>query len=81
VNVASAWLLFVPALLYATPRWGLVGAWACFILHLVAMSALLELRVRGSRWLHEPVLKRVPAADREGALGPAGEAPRRGEAA
>jgi MATE family multidrug resistance protein len=56
VNVASAWLLFVPALLFATPRWGLVGAWACFILHLVAMSTLLELRVRGSKWLHEPVL-------------------------
>jgi MATE family multidrug resistance protein len=60
VNVTSAWLLFVPALFFATPRWGLVGAWSCFVLHLVAMSTLLELRVRGSRWLHEPVLQRLP---------------------
>ena len=63
VNVGSAWLLFVPALLWASPRWGLVGAWSCFILHLVAMSSLLELRVRGSRWLREPVLSRMPAAE------------------
>jgi MATE family multidrug resistance protein len=60
VNVASAWLLFVPALLFVTPRWGLVGAWACFILHLVAMSTLLLVRVRGDRWLHEPVLADLP---------------------
>jgi MATE family multidrug resistance protein len=63
VNVASAWLLFVPALLFAAPRWGLVGAWSCFILHVMVMATLLELRVRGDNWLREPVLRQVrPAA-------------------
>jgi MATE family multidrug resistance protein len=55
VNVASAWLLFVPALLIVTPRWGLVGAWSCFILHVFVMAFMLELRVRGDRWLRPPV--------------------------
>jgi len=59
VNICSAWLLFVPALLVITPRYGLVGAWACFILHLVAMATLLEIRVRGDRWLHRPVMEGV----------------------
>jgi MATE family multidrug resistance protein len=62
VNVASAWLLFVPALLFAAPRWGLVGAWSCFILHVMVMAAMLELRVRGDRWLHAPLLP-SPAPD------------------
>ena len=74
VNVCSAWLLFVPALLFATPRWGLVGAWACFILHVMVMAALLELRVRGDRWLHRPVLEGVAVAD--GPAAPAGMAGR-----
>lgn len=51
VNVGSAWLVFVPALFIVTPRFGLVGAWSCFILHLVVMAWLLQVRVRGSRWL------------------------------
>jgi MATE family multidrug resistance protein len=63
VNVASAWLLFVPALLFATPRWGLIGAWSCFILHVFVMAFFLELRVRGSRWLRPPMdLRSVPPA-------------------
>lgn len=51
VNVASAWLVFVPALLIVTPRFGLIGAWSCFILHVMIMASMLELRVRGRRWL------------------------------
>jgi MATE family multidrug resistance protein len=62
VNIGSAWLLFVPALLVVTPRWGLVGAWSCFILHVFAMAALLELRVRGSRWLRPPIHASAAAA-------------------
>ena len=54
INVLSAWLLFVPALLIVTPRFGLIGAWACFILHVFVMAVALELRVRGKRWLLEP---------------------------
>jgi MATE family multidrug resistance protein len=68
VNITSAWLLFVPALLLVAPRYGLVGAWACFILHLVAMATCLEIRVRGNRWLHRPVMEGVEiraAAERE----------------
>jgi multidrug resistance protein, MATE family len=64
VNVASAWLVFVPALLLVTPRWGLVGAWSCFILHVFVMAFLLELRVRGSRWLRRPVELRAGAERR-----------------
>jgi len=66
VNIASAWLLFVPALLLVTPRWGLVGAWSCFILHVFVMASLLELRVRGSRWLRSPVLRGGEAPQRAG---------------
>jgi MATE family multidrug resistance protein len=78
VNVASAWLLFVPALLIATPRWGLVGAWSCFILHVFTMAALLELRIRGSRWLKPPLLEREQARDDE--LAPRAEPTGRGVA-
>ncbi|HVR28404.1 MAG TPA: MATE family efflux transporter [Thermoanaerobaculia bacterium] len=62
VNVGSAWLVFVPALLLVTPRWGLVGAWSCFILHVFVIALLLELRVRGSRWLRPPVQARTSPA-------------------
>ena len=54
VNVLSAWLLFVPALLLVTPRYGLIGAWSCFILHVFVMALGVDIRVRGSRWLHRP---------------------------
>ena len=81
VNVASAWLLFVPALLLVAPRWGLVGAWSCFILHVMVMAILLELRFRGDRWLREPVLQRLPTAAPEGALATPAEMPGRGGAA
>lgn len=62
VNVGSAWLLFVPALLIVTPRYGLVGAWSCFVLHLLAMAALLEVRIRGDRWLKRPLHRRSALA-------------------
>jgi MATE family multidrug resistance protein len=81
VNVASAWLLFVPALLFATPRWGLIGAWSCFIIHVFVMASMLELRVRGQRWLHPPVLGQVAPGAAEPAFAAEVEAPERGEPA
>lgn len=58
VNLGSAWLLFVPATLWAAPRFGLVGAWSCLILHVGVMALALRLRVRGRSWLR-PALKSV----------------------
>ncbi|HVS13196.1 MAG TPA: MATE family efflux transporter [Thermoanaerobaculia bacterium] len=55
VTIGSAWLVFVPATLFATPRFGLVGAWWCLVIHVALMTALLELRYRGSRWVHSLV--------------------------
>ncbi len=52
VNIGSAWLVFVPATLWATPRFGVVGAWSCFVLHTGVMAALLAWRIRGGAWLH-----------------------------
>jgi MATE family multidrug resistance protein len=57
VNLGSAWLLFVPATVLVTPRFGLIGAWACLILHVFAMATLLVLRVRGSVWLKPPQVR------------------------
>lgn len=54
VNIGSAWLLFVPGLFILTPRFGLIGAWSCFVFHVVVMATLLELRIRGDRWLRKP---------------------------
>lgn len=51
VNVLSAWLLFVPATIFAIERWGVVGAWWCFFFHLLAMSAAYLWRFRGDAWL------------------------------
>ncbi len=79
VNIASAWLLFVPALLILTPRYGLIGAWSCFVVHVVVMALLLEWRIRGDRWLLKPqfdldeggatALDPVPLEDRVEAVG------------
>ena len=65
VNVGSAWLVFVPALLLVTPRFGLIGAWSCFILHVFVMATLLRLRIRGDRWLKQPQHRRPPSGARE----------------
>jgi len=54
VNIGSAWLVFVPALFIVTPRYGLVGSWSCLILHVFLMAFLLEIRIRGDRWLKRP---------------------------
>ena len=53
VNVGSAWLVFVPLTVWASSRWGLVGAWWCFVVHLTVMVFFLEIRYRGSRWIHD----------------------------
>ncbi len=63
VNVLSAWLLFVPGAWYAIGRWGLVGAWSCFLFHLMAMVAAYWWRFRGDTWLRGPLVRRAdPAA-------------------
>ena len=52
VNVGSAWLVFVPLTIWASARWGLVGAWWCFVVHLLVMVVFLEARYRGTKWIH-----------------------------
>lgn len=49
-NVGSAWLLFVPATLIAAPRYGVIGAWSCLILHLGTVALALYVRYTGSGW-------------------------------
>lgn len=70
VNIGSAWLVFVPATLFATPRFGLVGAWWCLVIHVALMTLLLEIRYRGSRWVHSLVDDASP-----GVVAPAAEEP------
>ena len=53
VNIGSSWLLFVPATIVAASRFGLIGAWWCMVAHYLLMSVLLDLRYRGSAWLHQ----------------------------
>ncbi|MEM1250117.1 MAG: MATE family efflux transporter, partial [Acidobacteriota bacterium] len=66
VTIASAWLIFVPLTLYTTPRWGLLAAWWCLVLHVAVMTLLLEVRYRGQKWLRrlatEEVLEGEPLA-------------------
>ena len=57
LNIGSSWLLFVPATLYAAPRWGLIGAWSCLVLHLSVMAIFLEIRFRGRAWLRAPAME------------------------
>ena len=51
VNIAVAWLVFVPLVFVATRNWGLVGAWSCFIVHMGLLASLLYVRVRGRTWI------------------------------
>ena len=51
VNIGVVWGVFVPLLFVATRSWGLIGAWSCFIVHVMLMAALLGLRVRGRVWI------------------------------
>ena len=66
VNVGVAWLVFVPLLFVATRSWGLIGAWSCFIIHVMLMAGLLALRVRGRTWIERGAAlleaERLPAA-------------------
>ena len=57
VNVLSAWLLFVPATYFAIGRWGVVGAWWCFFVHLLVMSSAYLWRFRGDTWLQGALLE------------------------
>ncbi len=71
VNVASAWLLFVPLTVVLAARFGVVGAWWALAAHVAMMAALLEVRYRGASWMHRLVspegLPRLPAAAHDGA--------------
>lgn len=67
VNVGSAWLVFVPLLLFTAQRYGVVGAWWCFAVHVGLTTLLLEFRYRGTAWM-----KRViDSEDAEEAMAPA----------
>lgn len=55
VDLGSIYVLFIPALLVVTPRYGLIGAWYCLAIHMAAMAALLSWRFRGKAWLKPPV--------------------------
>ena len=72
VNIGSAWLLFVPALLLVTPVYGLIGAWSCLILHIAVMASLLVLRYRGDAWMKPPLDEDAappePAVERAGKI-------------
>jgi MATE family multidrug resistance protein len=70
VNVGSAWLVFVPAVIWATPRWGLLGAWWCLVAHVSLMSFLMQLRYRGDAWLHRLVAESSDDSVAEAAFGP-----------
>lgn len=59
-NSASTWLVFVPSVYLAVEHVGLVGAWACFVLHSACMAVLLEIRMRGDRWMRPPILDDDP---------------------
>ena len=59
VNIASAWLLFVPSVLIVTPIWGMVAAWACFVGHLTVMSAILAWRFFSGRWIGHAMQDRL----------------------
>ncbi len=59
VNVLSAWLLFVPATWYAIGRWGLVGAWSCFMMHILVMTIAYIWRFRGEAWLKGSLVEQV----------------------
>ena len=51
VNIACAWLVFVPLTIWSVPRWGVVGAWWCLAVYVAVMAVLLEVRYRGKSWM------------------------------
>lgn len=63
VTIASAWLIFVPLTLWTTPRWGLLAAWWCLVLHVAVMTVFLEVRYRGTRWLRRLATEEIRDAE------------------
>ncbi len=67
VNIAVAWLVFVPLVVLATRHWGLVGAWSCFIVHMMLLAGFLAYRVRGAGWTERGAAlidaERAPTSD------------------
>jgi multidrug resistance protein, MATE family len=71
LNIAGAWLVFVPLTIWATPRFGVVGAWWCLAIYEALMVVLLELRYRFGSWMR--VLVEVPEGEPGAAPTPATE--------
>ncbi len=61
VNILSAWLLFVPVVAIVGPRYGMVAAFWCFVLHLAVMSTVLALRFRSDGWMGKSLRDRMAA--------------------
>ena len=55
VTVGTTWLVFVPATLIATSRFGLFGAWSCLVLDVMILSGLMWRRFRGQAWERPPL--------------------------
>lgn len=51
VSIGVSWLVFVPAVWWATGRFGVVGAWSCFLVLIVLQVLLVARRYRGEDWL------------------------------
>jgi putative MATE family efflux protein len=63
VNIASAWLVFVPAVVLVTPRWGIQAGWWCFVVHLLVMSTLLAYRFSGQGWRGKTIADRMARSE------------------
>ena len=50
VSIAVSWLVFVPAVWFVGPRFGVVGAWWCLLLLVVLQLVLILRRFLGDRW-------------------------------
>jgi len=66
VNIGSSWLLLVPGSALMAPRFGLVGAWSCLLLHVTVMALVLRWRWAGSGWLRSPAREDGPPGPDEG---------------
>lgn len=75
VNIAGAWLFFVPLTVWATPRFGVVGAWWCLAIYEALMVALLEARYRWGRWMRTLVGEVAPPVPPTVELPPEGDIP------
>ncbi|MDA8018664.1 MAG: MATE family efflux transporter [Thermoanaerobaculia bacterium] len=59
VSIAMSWLVFVPAVWFASPRYGVVGAWWCLVLLVLPQLGFITHRFQGNRWF----LAATPATD------------------